>query len=80
MKRYLCIHKARDALIIGLVVGTLAIESYLSVLASLERLALAAGKKTYVISVGKPNPSKLGSFNSPNTLQLISPKLMYSVY
>ncbi|KAI9207314.1 diphthamide biosynthesis protein 2 [Polychytrium aggregatum] len=62
MKRYYMVQKAKDAGIIGIVVGTLGVVSYLDTISNLKKLIISSGKKPYLISVGKPNPAKLGNF------------------
>ncbi|KAJ3014090.1 Diphthamide biosynthesis protein 2 [Thoreauomyces humboldtii] len=62
MRRYFLVQKAKDADVIGIVVGTLGVASYLSVIGHLKRLITAAGKKFYVLAVGKPNVAKLANF------------------
>jgi hypothetical protein len=43
-------------------VGTLAAAGYKQVLEALRAAAKAAGKQTYTMLVGKPNPAKLANF------------------
>ncbi|KAJ3297485.1 Diphthamide biosynthesis protein 2 [Borealophlyctis nickersoniae] len=62
MRRYYMLQRAKDADVIGIVVGTLGVVSYLSVIEHLKRLIRTAGKKPYLLAVGKPNPAKLGNF------------------
>ncbi|KNC98973.1 diphthamide biosynthesis protein 2 [Spizellomyces punctatus DAOM BR117] len=62
MRRYYMVQSAKDANVIGIVVGTLGVASYLSVINHIKRLIIASGKKPYVLAVGKPNPAKLGNF------------------
>ncbi|KDN49710.1 hypothetical protein RSAG8_01775, partial [Rhizoctonia solani AG-8 WAC10335] len=62
MRRYAIIQKARDADVIGILVGTLGVASYLPLMAHLRRLLSKAQKKCYTISVGKLNPAKLANF------------------
>ncbi|KEP54560.1 diphthamide biosynthesis protein [Rhizoctonia solani 123E] len=62
MRRYAIIQKARDADVIGILVGTLGVASYLPLMAHLRRLISKAQKKCYTISVGKLNPAKLANF------------------
>ncbi|KAJ3163445.1 Diphthamide biosynthesis protein 2 [Geranomyces michiganensis] len=62
MRRYFMVQKAKDAEVIGIVVGTLGAANYLSVISHVQRLIQAAGKKSYIIAVGKPNVAKLANF------------------
>ncbi|KAJ3176864.1 Diphthamide biosynthesis protein 2 [Geranomyces variabilis] len=62
MRRYFMVQKAKDAEVLGIVVGTLGAANYLSVISHVQRLIQAAGKKSYIIAVGKPNVAKLANF------------------
>lgn len=62
MRRYVLVQKAKDANIIGIVVGTLGVANYLSVIDRLKAMIKKAGRKSYVFSVGKLNPSKMANF------------------
>ncbi|CAG9464625.1 unnamed protein product [Pedinophyceae sp. YPF-701] len=60
--RYFLIDKAKDANIIGILVGTLGAAGFRQVIERIRSLAESAGKKTYTVLVGKPNPAKLANF------------------
>jgi diphthamide biosynthesis protein 2 len=60
--RLFLIEKARSASIIGILVGTLAVSGLAQALTQLRRLTHLAGKKSYTVLVGKPNPHKLANF------------------
>lgn len=62
MKRYYYIEKTKDAKLIGILVGTLGVADYLSIIQHLRELIIEAGKKPYVLVVGKLNPAKLANF------------------
>jgi len=62
MRRYAIVQKARDADVFGILVGTLGVASYLSLIAHLRQVLARAHKKAYTISVGKLNPAKLANF------------------
>ncbi|KAJ7641509.1 putative diphthamide synthesis protein-domain-containing protein [Roridomyces roridus] len=62
MRRYAVVQKARDADVFGILVGTLGVASYLPLIKHLRALLARAHKKSYTISVGKLNPSKLANF------------------
>ncbi|EKM77173.1 hypothetical protein AGABI1DRAFT_101874 [Agaricus bisporus var. burnettii JB137-S8] len=62
MRRYATIQKARDADVFGILVGTLGVSSYLSLITHLRKLLASKHKKSYTISVGKLTPSKLANF------------------
>lgn len=74
MRRYATIQKARDASVVGLVVGTLGIHSYLPLLQELRRIltSRASRRKVYTISVGKLNPTKLANFLEIDVFVLVA--------
>ncbi|XP_054707960.1 2-(3-amino-3-carboxypropyl)histidine synthase subunit 2-like [Uloborus diversus] len=61
-KRYYYIEKAKDANIIGILVGTLGVSNYLDIIKHLKSLIKCAGKKSYTLVVGKLNAAKLANF------------------
>lgn len=62
MRRFAMVQRARDADVFGILVGTLGVTSYLSLIAHVRKLLARAQKKSYTISVGKLNPAKLANF------------------
>ena len=62
MRRYAVVQKARDADVFGILVGTLGVALYLPLISHIRNLLSQARKKSYTISVGKLNPSKLANF------------------
>ncbi|KAG5643986.1 hypothetical protein DXG03_009276 [Asterophora parasitica] len=62
MRRYAAVQRARDADVFGILVGTLGVASYLPLIKHLRTLLARNRKKSYTISVGKLNPSKLANF------------------
>ncbi|KAF5376495.1 hypothetical protein D9615_008664 [Tricholomella constricta] len=62
MRRYAAVQRARDADVFGILVGTLGVASYLPLIRHLRTLLSRNRKKSYTISVGKLNPSKLANF------------------
>jgi len=46
----------------GILVGTLGVSGYKDAIDSIRGLAKKAGKKTYTMLMGKPNPAKLANF------------------
>ncbi|KAG6839166.1 hypothetical protein C0991_005310, partial [Blastosporella zonata] len=62
MRRYAAVQRARDADVFGILVGTLGVSSYLPLIKHLRTLLARNRKKSYTISVGKLNPSKLANF------------------
>ena len=61
-RRYYLVQKARDARIVGILVGTLGVAGYAAAIDGLRAAAAAAGKKAYTVLVGKPSPAKLANF------------------
>uniref|UniRef100_A0A7N0VLP5 2-(3-amino-3-carboxypropyl)histidine synthase subunit 2 n=1 Tax=Kalanchoe fedtschenkoi TaxID=63787 RepID=A0A7N0VLP5_KALFE len=61
-RRYYLVEKAKDANIVGILVGTLGVAGYLHVINQMKELVAAAGKKAYTFVMGKPNPAKLANF------------------
>jgi len=61
-RRYYLVERAKQASIVGLVAGTLGVSGFRSALQRVRQLAEDAGKKTYTLLVGKPNPAKLANF------------------
>ncbi|KAK9454847.1 putative diphthamide synthesis protein-domain-containing protein [Dipodascopsis uninucleata] len=62
-RRYRAMLSARSASTVGLLVNTLSLRSYDTLIASLQSSIKAAGKKHYMIVVGKPNVAKLANFD-----------------
>ncbi|CAM9199138.1 unnamed protein product [Discosporangium mesarthrocarpum] len=61
-RRYYLVQRAREAGVVGIVVGTLGVRCYQAVVKSLRRLVEAEGRKAYVLAVGKVNVAKLANF------------------
>ncbi|XP_068095598.1 2-(3-amino-3-carboxypropyl)histidine synthase subunit 2 [Hyperolius riggenbachi] len=72
MKRLYLIEKARDAHVVGILAGTLGISDYLSSLDHLKNIIHRAGKKSYLLSMGKLNPSKLANFMEVDIFVLVA--------
>lgn len=72
MKRYFMVEKAKDARIIGILVGTLGVANYMEILTRLKVLIQKAGKKSYVFIVGKINVAKLANFMEIDLFVLIA--------
>ncbi|KAH6903836.1 putative diphthamide synthesis protein-domain-containing protein [Coprinopsis sp. MPI-PUGE-AT-0042] len=62
MRRYATLQRARDADVFGILVGTLGVAEYLPLIKHLRSVLAQHHKKSYTISVGKLNPSKLANF------------------
>ena len=72
MKRYFKVEKAKDARIVGILVGTLGVSNYLDILNRLKVLIKKAGKKSYTFIVGKVNVAKLANFMEIDVFVLIA--------
>ena len=71
-KRYYLVEKARDASIVGILVGTLGAAGYKDSINSLRVAAQEAGKKTYTLLMGKHNPAKLANFPDIDVFVLVA--------
>lgn len=72
MKRFFLIEKAKDADIIGIIVGTLAVANYMDILAYLKKIIKDAGKKYYTFVMGKLNIPKLANFAEIDMFVLVA--------
>ncbi|KAL9323185.1 hypothetical protein ACSQ67_011238 [Phaseolus vulgaris] len=61
-RRYYLVERAKDANIVGILVGTLGVAGYLHIINQMKELITAAGKKAYTLVMGRPNPAKLANF------------------
>ncbi|KAJ2028307.1 Diphthamide biosynthesis protein 2 [Coemansia sp. S610] len=71
-RRFKMVQHARDADVIGIVVGTLAATRYLRVIEALKGMIRRAHKKFYVFVVGKLNVAKLANFAEIETYVLVA--------
>ena len=71
-RRYYLVEKARNASIVGILVGTLGAAGYKNSIDSLRIAAKEAGKKTYTLLMGKPNPAKLANFPEIDIFVLVA--------
>ncbi|NXP82640.1 DPH2 synthase, partial [Ramphastos sulfuratus] len=72
MRRLYLVERARDAQVVGILVGTLGVAGYLAVLQHLRELLHRAGKRSYTLAVGKPNPAKLANFLEVDIFVLVA--------
>uniref|UniRef100_G1PGE5 Diphthamide biosynthesis 2 n=1 Tax=Myotis lucifugus TaxID=59463 RepID=G1PGE5_MYOLU len=70
-RRYL-VERARDAHVVGLLVGTLGVARHREALAHLRNLTRAAGKHSYVLALGRPTPPKLANFPEVDIFVLLA--------
>ncbi|KAJ1822329.1 Diphthamide biosynthesis protein 2 [Coemansia sp. RSA 2599] len=71
-RRYFAVQKARDADVIGIVVGTLAATRYMRVVERLKQMARNAHKKFYLFVVGKLSMNKLANFAEIEAFVLVA--------
>uniref|UniRef100_A0A4W5N5S4 Diphthamide biosynthesis 2 n=1 Tax=Hucho hucho TaxID=62062 RepID=A0A4W5N5S4_9TELE len=71
MKRYYAIERAKDASVVGILVGTLGVENYLTIIEQLKETIHRAGKKSYMFAIGKLNVAKLSNFHEIDIYVLI---------
>lgn len=62
MKRYYAVERAKDASVVGILVGTLGVANYLTIIEQLKDIIHKAGKKSYMFAMGKVNVPKLANF------------------
>lgn len=62
MKRYYAVERAKDASVVGILVGTLGVANYLTIIEQLKDCIRKAGKKSYMFAMGKINVPKLANF------------------
>ncbi|PIK42659.1 putative diphthamide biosynthesis protein 2-like [Apostichopus japonicus] len=72
MKRYYMIERAKDAGIVGILVGTLGVAKYLDIVGHLKTIMKKAGKKYYTFAVGKLNVAKLANFMEVQAYVLVA--------
>lgn len=72
MKRYYAIERAKDANVVGILVGTLGVADYLSIIEQLKETIKRAGKKSYMFAMGKLNVPKLANFLEIDIFVLIA--------
>ncbi|KAF7213598.1 2-(3-amino-3-carboxypropyl)histidine synthase subunit 2 [Nothobranchius furzeri] len=72
MKRYYAIERAKDANVVGILVGTLGVVDYLSIIQQLKETIHRAGKKSYMFLMGKLNVPKLANFMEIDIFVLIA--------
>eukprot|EP00803_Ostreobium_quekettii_P001455 evm.model.scf_161.10 EVM.evm.TU.scf_161.10 scf_161:97149-102873(-) len=70
-RRYYLIEKTRNANIVGILVSTLSTAGYLKTVQRVKRCAHAAGKKTYLVVIGKPTTAKLANFPEVDVFVMI---------
>lgn len=72
MRRYYAIERAKDARVVGVLVGTLGVADYLRVIEQLKETLRRAAKKSYLFAVGKLNVPKLANFLEIDVFVLVA--------
>lgn len=72
-RRYL-VEKLKDARTVGIVVATLGIKGYLDALSTIKSILKKKNKKSYIFSIGKPNPTKLANFSEVKSRSIYTKK------
>jgi diphthamide biosynthesis protein 2 len=62
----------RSASTLGILAGTLGVDRHVEVIETLRSLINDAGKTSYTVLVGKPNPAKLGNFPEVDVFILVA--------
>ncbi|CAD6233875.1 GSCOCG00007369001-RA-CDS, partial [Cotesia congregata] len=71
-RRRFLVEKLKDAKVVGIVVATLGIKNYLDVLDMVKSILKSKNIKSYIFSVGKPNPAKLANFAEVDAFVVIA--------
>lgn len=71
-RRLYLVERARDARVVGLLAGTLGVARHCEALAHLRKLTQAAGKRSYVLALGRPTPAKLANFPEMDVFVLLA--------
>ena len=71
-KRYYLVQRCRDASIIGVVVGTMAVGQYRAALDRVKEVIRRSGRKSYMFLVGKINAAKLLNFPEIDVFVLVA--------
>ncbi|XP_066910059.1 2-(3-amino-3-carboxypropyl)histidine synthase subunit 2-like [Clytia hemisphaerica] len=72
MRRFYLIEKAKDAQIVGIVMGTLGVARYNDMVNRLKSILKQSGKKFYTFIIGKINPAKLANFMEIDMFVLVA--------
>ncbi|XP_075791903.1 LOW QUALITY PROTEIN: 2-(3-amino-3-carboxypropyl)histidine synthase subunit 2 [Pelodiscus sinensis] len=72
LRRLYLVERARDARVVGILVGTLGVAGYLSVLERLRDVLHRAGKRSYTLAMGKLSPAKLANFLEVDVFVLVA--------
>ena len=70
-RRYHLVERVRDARVVAVLVGTLAVHRYRGALRWLRAVLRRAGKRVYTLAVGRPNAAKLANFGEVDVFVLV---------
>ncbi|EQC34865.1 diphthamide biosynthesis protein 2 [Saprolegnia diclina VS20] len=71
-RRYFLVQRAKEAQIIGILMGTLGVAKYLDVVHTMQDLIAKSGRKSYTFVVGKINVPKLSNFAEIDLFVLVA--------
>ncbi|XP_076355069.1 diphthamide biosynthesis 2 isoform X1 [Tachypleus tridentatus] len=71
-RSYYLIECVKDAKIIGILVGTLAVSNYRDIIDRLKTIIKLAGKKSYTLAMGRINPAKIANFPEIDVFVLVA--------
>lgn len=72
MRRFYLVERAKEASIVGIVVGTLGVAGYNEAIQRVREIVASAGKKSYTMLMGRPNPAKLANFPECDVFVLVA--------
>ncbi|TMW55970.1 hypothetical protein Poli38472_008618 [Pythium oligandrum] len=72
MRRFFLVQKAKEAQIIGILMGTLGVSKYMDVVHGLQRMIKQSGRKSYLFVVGKVNVPKLANYAEIDAFVLVA--------
>lgn len=72
MRRFFLIEKAKDAQIVGIIMGTLGVAKYKEMVSRLKEVLKHAGKKFYTFIIGKINVAKMANFMEIDIFVLVA--------
>jgi diphthamide biosynthesis protein 2 len=71
-RRYALMERARSAERVGIVAGTLGVSGNLAIIERVKRAVEAAGRRWYMLLVGRPTAAKLGNFAEMDVFVLVA--------
>lgn len=71
-RRFAIVDKVRDAERVGIIAGTLGVSGNLAIIERCKRVVERAGRRWYMVMVGKPSAAKLGNFPEMDVFVLVA--------